>query len=122
MSRGTQDQQLERCRVFAYGAITLWGRAFQRVLLTPHFVTLLLTQCYCLTTPSSTFVTDFVEILTLEIISWVFFPLRSITKVGLGFYSVVKGRSDGKTISANYYIFINRHFCILKATEMTGQK
>ena len=41
MSRITQERQQESGFCFAYGAITLWGRAFQRVLLQNPFFTLL---------------------------------------------------------------------------------
>jgi hypothetical protein len=41
MSRTTQERRQESEIDFAYGAITRWGRAFQRVLLWISFVTFL---------------------------------------------------------------------------------
>ena len=39
MSWSTQEQEQESCTHFDYGTITLWGQAFQLVLLYVHFLT-----------------------------------------------------------------------------------
>ncbi len=44
MSRSTQEQGPERYVHFDYGAITLWGFAFQQILLCSYFVTFRLTS------------------------------------------------------------------------------
>ena len=51
-------RQLRSCFIFAYGTITLWGRAFQHVQLTKQFLTSCTSKCYnCLITPNALYLT-----------------------------------------------------------------